>query len=90
MRFFRDSCVSPVLDSSCMSFTRKFDLRGFLAFTKKITIFRGALNYSHKIHHIFSACTWGWKNGVWQNNLVKPLLMTKKELSLNLIIPKKL
>ena len=34
-RFFRDSGVSPVLESSCITYTLRFSVRYFLALTKK-------------------------------------------------------
>jgi hypothetical protein len=40
---FRDSCVSSVLKSSCISYTLRFCARGFLALTKNKSIFKGTL-----------------------------------------------
>jgi len=31
MRFFRDSCVNPVLESSCVIYTLRFSAQDFLA-----------------------------------------------------------
>ena len=36
MHFFRDGCVSSVLESSCMTYTLRFSARCFLALTKKL------------------------------------------------------
>ncbi len=43
MHFFRDSCVSPVLESSCILLYTAV-LRAVLSYSReKITIFRGTL-----------------------------------------------
>ena len=44
MHFFRDSGISSVLESSFTPRKLRLSGRCFFALTKKITIFRGALN----------------------------------------------
>ena len=43
MRFLRDSCVTPVLDSSCILYTLRICARDFLALAKKSLFLEAAL-----------------------------------------------
>jgi len=43
MHFSRDSCVSSVLESSCMPYTLRFSVRGFLALTRKLLFLEAPL-----------------------------------------------
>ena len=47
MRFSGDSRVSPVLESSCITHTLRFSVRGFLALTKKSLFFEASLILSN-------------------------------------------
>jgi len=52
MHFSRDSCVSSVLESSCMPYTLRFSVRGFLALTRKLLFLDVPLNKKILIVHI--------------------------------------
>ena len=55
MVFSHDSGVSPVLESSCMSYTLRFCVRCFLALARKSSFFEAPINWSEPAGSLFEA-----------------------------------
>ena len=56
MRFFRDCCVSAVLESSYTLCILRFSVRRFLALTQKTAVFRGTLLRAPRKMRFFRDC----------------------------------